>query len=414
MNVTLTMAWRNLWRNGRRTWLTIAAMIFTNVLLVFLISLQLGMYDTMIENSLRAFSGQMQVQREGYLDEPRMRETIAGSSAITAMLREQLGIESITQRAQGFALASSQERSFGIQLIGVEPAYEPLVSSLPGLLGEGRWLSDSNAEEIVLGRVLARNLQVQLGDEITLLGSGADGSFAAGLATVVGILDTGLPDADRSIAQLPLGTFQSIFSMPDQAHALVFEFPDLNQVPARKSQVETLLSKKQLLAQFQLAVHDWDALQPGLRQAIMSDMVSAWFMYGILIIVVSLSVMNTQLMSVLERTREFGIMLALGIKPGRLGRLVLLETLIMSLLGMFIGIFIGYLLVAWFAHTGFTFAGMAEAAAKYNMDEYMYPQASLLSLFWGPGTVFIGGMLAAIYPALKLQRMHPIEAMRAV
>ena len=380
MNVTLTMAWRNLWRNARRTWLTMAAMIFTNVLLVFLISLQLGMYDTMIENSLRAFSGHMQVQREGYLDEPRMRETVAGSSAITIMLRQQLGIESIAQR------------------------------------GQGRWLSGSNAEEIVLGRVLARNLQVQVGDEITLLGSGADGSFAAGLATVVGILDTGVPDADRSIAQLPLGTFQSVFSMPEQAHALVFEFSDVSEVPARRAQVEALLlSNTQLPKQKKaLAVHDWDALQPGLRQAIMSDMVSAWFMYGILIIVVSLSVMNTQLMSVLERTREFGIMLALGIKPGRLGRLVLLETLIMSLLGMFIGIFVGYLLVAWFAHTGFTFAGMAEAAAKYNMDEYMYPQASLLSLFWGPGTVFIGGMLAAIYPALKLQRMHPIEAMRAV
>jgi putative ABC transport system permease protein len=408
VNVTLVMAWRNLWRNTRRTWLTMAAMIFTNVLLVFLISLQLGMYDNMIENSLRAFSGHMQVQRVGYLDDPRMRETIADASATTTMLRQQLGIESIAQRAQGFALASSDERSFGIQLLGVEPAYEPLVSSLPGLLGEGRWLSESDAEEIVLGRVLARNLQVQLGDEITLLGSGADGSFAAGLATVVGILDTGVPDADRSIAQLPLGYFQSVFTMPGQAHSLVFEFPELAQVPERKAQLQALLAQRS-----QLVVHDWDALQPGLRQAIMSDMVSAWFMYGILIIVVSLSVMNTQLMSVLERTREFGIMLALGIKPGRLGRLVLLETLIMSLMGMLIGIFIGYLLVAWFAHTGFTFAGMAEAAAKYNMDEYMYPEASLLSLLWGPGTVFIGGMAAAIYPALKLQRMHPIEAMRA-
>lgn len=409
MNVTLTMAWRNLWRNARRTWLTMAAMIFTNVLLVFLISLQLGMYDTMIENSLRAFSGHMQVQRQGYLDDPRMRDTIDNAADTAAMLRQQLGINSIAQRAQGFALASSDDRSFGIQLIGVEPEYEPLVSSLPGLLGEGEWFSGPAAEEIVLGRVLARNLQVTIGDEITLLGSGADGSFAAGLATVVGILDTGVPDADRSIAQLPLSYFQLVFSMPDQAHALVFEFAELGEVAQRKLQVESLLA-----GTAQWVVHDWDALQPGLRQAVTSDMVSAWFMYGILIIVVSLSVMNTQLMSVLERTREFGTMLALGIKPGRLGRLVLLETLIMSLLGLSIGIFFGYLLVAWFAHTGFTFAGMAEAAAKYNMDEYMYPQASLLSLFWGPGTVFIGGMLAAIYPALKLQRMQPIEAMRAV
>ena len=332
MNVTLHMAWRNLWRHRRRTWLTVGAMIFTNLLLIFLISLQLGSYDMMIENSLRAVSGHLQVQRQGYHEDPRMRDTLAGVGALTEQLRAALGVQAVAARAQGFALASSEDRSFGIQILGVDPEYEPRVSSLPGLVKNGRWFSAADADEIVLGSVLARNLKVGVGGEVTFLGSGQDGSFAAGLVRVVGLLDSGIPDLDRMVAQMPLRTFQSVFSMPDQAHMLVVELSGLEQVPGALTVAQQLIA-----ARPELVALDWDALQPGLRQAIRSDMASAWFMYAVLIVLVSFSVLNTQLMSVLERTREFGTMLALGIKPGRLGRLVMLETLVMSLLGLGIG-----------------------------------------------------------------------------
>jgi len=166
--------------------------------------------------------------------------------------------------------------------------------------------------------------------------------------------------------------------------------------------------------QNELAVRDWDALQPGLRQAIASDMASAWFMYAVLIVLVAFSVLNTQLMSVLERTREFGVMLALGMSPGKLARLVGIETLLMSLLGLVLGILVGAALAGYLSVVGFYYPGMEEMAARFNLPDRMYPEVSVLSLLWGPVIVFVFALLAAVYPALRLYRLLPVAAMRAV
>jgi len=161
-------------------------------------------------------------------------------------------------------------------------------------------------------------------------------------------------------------------------------------------------------------VHDWDALQPGLQQAIKADMSSAFFMYGILVILVAFSVLNTQLMSVLERTHEFGIVMALGLTPARLGRLVVLETAIMGMLGLLLGALLGGLVTYWFSVNGFSYPGMDELATKFNLPARFFPQVSPLSLLTGPVVVFIFTLLAAVYPALRLHKLHPVEAMRAV
>ena len=193
MNITLRLAWRNLWRHPRRTWLTIGAMVFSNALLVFMISIQFGMYELMINNTLQTFTGHLQVQAPGYKDELKMRQVVPGAAALAQRLRDETGLESISVRSGAFALLSSEDRSYGVQVFGVDPRYEAGVSTLPGLVREGRYPVDPDAQEIVIGTVLARNLRVEPGDELTLLGSGRDGSFAAAVATVAGIFDTGVP-----------------------------------------------------------------------------------------------------------------------------------------------------------------------------------------------------------------------------
>ena len=409
MSVTWLLAWRNLWRHSRRTWLTVGAMVFCNVLLVFLISLQLGSYQMMIDGSLSAFTGHIQIQREDYLDEQRIRQSVPAVAGLAAQARTMLGVETVAARGEAFALASSEERSFGMLLTGVQPQYEPGVSTFPGMLREGRYLRGNDAQEIVVGSVLAQNLKVGLGDELTFLGSGRDGSFAAAVAVVVGIVDSGIEDLDRSVAQVPLGWFQQVFAMGDHGHSVVIRVPGLDAVDAAVAELGALLPAGQ-----HLVVLDWDALQPGLRQAITSDMASAWLMYAVLIVLVAFSVLNTQLMSVLERTREFGVMLALGMSPSRLARLVAMETLLMACLGLALGVLVGALLTVYLSHAGFTYPGMEEMAARFNMSARMYPQVSALSLLWGPLIVFLGALLAAVYPAMRLFRLAPVAAMRAV
>ncbi len=409
MNLVLRLAWRNLWRQPRRTWLTTGAMVFSNVLLVFMISLQFGMYRLMIENSLQAFTGHMQVQAQGYNDDKKMRQTVPDIVALASDLRTDLGSDEVAARATAFALASSDDRSYGIAVFGVEPTFEPRVSSIPGLVRDGRYLDDNDAAEIVIGQVLARNLRVEVGDELTLLGSGKDGSFAAVVADVVGIFDSGVAELDRTIAEMPLGLFQDVFYMRGSGHQVVVNAPRLGQVAELRQRVAGLLPAEQ-----DLVVQDWDALLPGLKQAIQADISSAVFMYGVLVILVAFSVLNTQLMSVLERTHEFGIVLALGLKPGRLGRLVMLETAMMGTIGLLLGVLIGGAITVWLGVQGFSIPGMDEMGAKFNLPSRLHPEVTIASLLSGPAVVFLFSLLASVYPALRLRRLHPVEAMRAV
>ena len=407
MGITPRLAWRNLWRHPRRTVLTLGAMVFSNVLLVFMISLQFGMYGLMIENTLKVYTGSLQVQAPGYKDEGKMRQTVPDVVPLAETLREGLGLESVSARGVAFALASSDERSYGMQVLGVDPRHEPLVSSVPGLVSEGRYLRGDDAESIVIGRVLARNLKVGLGDEITLLGSGLDGSFAAAVANIVGIFDSNVAEFDRSIAYLALPFFQETFYMNGAGHQIVVA-ADLPQVDALVAQAEQLLP-----AGSGLVVHDWNDLQPGLRQAIQADIGSAFFMYAVLVILVAFSVLYTQLMSVLERTREFGIVMALGVSPGRMGRLVVFESAIMASIGLAAGAFAGALFTYWFTVNGFSYPGMAEMAEQFNLPAKVFPQVTPLSLVIGPAAVFVFSLAATIYPALRLHWLQPVEAMRA-
>jgi len=407
MSITLRLAWRNLWRQPRRTWLTTGAMVFSNVLLVFMISLQFGMYGLMIDNTLQVFSGHMQVQAPGYNDDQKMRQVVPNVQPLAARLRSEFASDMIAARGWAFALASSEERSYGIGIYGVEPGFEPNVSNIPGLVEEGHYLDDPSGYDIVIGSVLARNLRVGVGDEITVLGSGLDGSFAAAVLQVAGIFKSGVKDIDRNIAEIPLAAFQEIFYMDGAGHQVVIMAPSLSEAPLLQSRVEAAVA-----GDGDLVVLDWDALQPGLKQAIQADMSSAFFMYGILVILVAFSVLNTQLMSVLERTHEFGVVMALGMKPGRLGRLVILETAMMGMLGLVLGAIAGAAFTTWLGIRGYTVPGMEEMAAQFNLPGRIYPHATVLSTLLGPLVVFLFCVLASVYPAWRLRKLHPVEAMR--
>jgi ABC-type lipoprotein release transport system permease subunit len=383
-------------------------MVFANIILVFLISLQVGMYGMMIDNSLRAQTGHLQVQAPGYIDDHKIRQVVPDVIELAAELRSGLGTTEVAGRASAFVLASSADRTYGLQITGVEPEFETQVSSLPGLVKEGRFLEDMSAGEIVIGSVLARNLRVGVGDELTFLGSGLDGSFAAAVVTVVGIFDSGVSDVDRGFAEVPLGFFQETFSMGAAGHAVVIMAPGLLQVGSVQSRAAALLPEGE-----GLVIHDWDALLPGLKQAIQADMAGGWFMYAVLVVLVAFSVLNTQLMSVLERTKEFGIVMSLGVTPRRLGRMVMLETTLMGTLGMFLGVLLGGVLVLWLNQTGFSYPGLEDMAGKFNLPGRIYPQVSAIGLLLGPLVVLASSIAASIYPAIRLRWLEPVAAMRA-
>lgn len=411
MGIVFRLAWRNLWRNRRRTWLTAGAIAFSTILLVLWVPIQFGAYEIMIDASLRVFPGHAQIQRPGYQDKPKIRNAIDDAEALARSLRSSNLYTGVATRAQGFALLSSSTRSYGAQVVGVEPKYEGDTSSIPGLVKRGRYLSGIDAQEIVIGAALARNLKIKIGDEVTMLGGGKDGSVAAAILPVVGIFESGSNEIDRFFSEIPLHTFQSVFSMGHSAHIISVVAKTIEEQPQLLASL-----RKAVKGRDNLVVLGWEQLVPGLKEGIQVDKVSGFIFYGILIAVVIFSILNTFLMSVLERTREFGLMLALGSRPKRIAGLMMLESALLTFLGLIIGVSIGSALVYWVHVVGFSYPGLEDLAKQYNMPglSRIYPQLNAFNFMLGPVTIFAATNIAAWIPILRIRKLEPVEAMRTI
>jgi ABC-type lipoprotein release transport system permease subunit len=405
----ITMALRNIWRNPRRTALTLGAIAFACLVLVFMLSFQFGCYEAMINTSVKISTGHLQVQAEGYLKDREIHQAIASPSELARILDSTPGIEAWTIRSNAFALVSSARRTTGVLISAIDPEKEKRVSTMAALVRKGTFLDKNKPYGTLLGERLARNLGVTTGDELTLLGQGKDGSVAASVMTVQGIFESGVEDMDRNVLLMNLADFNDVFTMDGAAHLAVITVSSLKMV----STVKKNLSKR-LNAIDHLRVYDWMEILPGLLQSIQMDLVSGSIMYLILVIVVAFSIFNTFLMSIFERTREFGVMMAFGTTPGRLMRLVMLESAAITVFGIVLGMILGSLVTLYYQSHGIYIEGTADILRQYGIPERLYPRLSLLTLMAGPALVFVITFVSSVIPALRIRRMKPVEAMSHV
>ncbi len=412
MSMDFRMAWRNIWRNPRRSILTISAIAFASLLLVFMLSWQFGSYETMIDSAVRIQTGHVQVQAKGYKDRRSIRLVVPNPDAVASVLDKTPGLAAYTFRTNAFSLVSSKERTYGAMVIGIDPKREARVSTLEGLIRQGSYLSENDTGQALVGKLLAKNLQVTLGDELVVLGQGRDGSIAATVVNVRGIFGSGQDEFDRSSIHIPLKDFQDVYGMRGSVHQVVALGNSLEDVPRIKKALSDAISSPD--DKGNLVTLDWMELMPGLVQAIQTDLLSGFIFYIILIVVVAFSILNTFLMAIFERKREFGVLMAMGTTPGRLTKLLLFESSIMTLLGIVTGIIAGCLVTWYFQVHGIVISGASELLRQFGLPERMYPQLSVLSVAIGPAAVLAITLLAALYPALKVRRLRPVEAMMSV
>jgi putative ABC transport system permease protein len=389
-----------------------AAIAFATLLLIFMLSWQFGSYDTMINAAVKVHTGHVQVQAKGYNEQRDMRLVVPDPVAISRILDQTPSVAAHTVRATAFSLASSSKRTYGVAVMGIDPATEAQVTTVKQLIRQGSYLADNDTNQALVGNLLAENLRVGPGDELILLGQGLDGSIAATAVRVKGTFSYGQDEFDRSFIYIPISYFQAVYSMGRAAHEVVVVATSLGAVPRIKRAVATAIEK--IDTKKKLVVLDWMELMPGLIQSIKMDLISGFIFYVILIIVVAFSILNTFLMVIFERTREFGVFMAMGTTPGRLTRLLLLESAALTLLGTVTGIIAGSLITWYFQVHGIVFSGSSEMLRQYGLPERMYPQLSTLSIAIGAGLVLVITLVAALYPALKVRRLRPVEAMRAV
>ncbi len=403
----LQLAWRNLWRQKMRTVLTLLSMALASMILVFMLSFQFGVYDTMKGNALKMMDGFAQFQPDGYADDPSIEKVIEHPDTLEQAALKLDGVNAAAPRATGFVILANGDRSYGAAVVGVDPAKEAEVSSLSGTVRDGRYLKPGDTDSVVIGAILARNLKLKLGDKLTLIGSGRDGSVAADSLTVVGLFDTGMPDIDRQIAEMPLKRFDDTFAMQGAVNTIALVGPTLSATDAVLPELSTIAKDNGAV------VRDWGQLEPALKQGITLDFSTGILFYVSLVVVVIFIILNTLLMSVLERTREFGMLLAVGMKPRQAGGMVWIELILLALIGNALGILIGGGLAFYFQQTGIVFSGMEGLLAQFGLSDKLYPTLSMLSATAGPLAVIVSVTLAGIIPFRHILKLNPIDAVGA-
>jgi ABC-type lipoprotein release transport system permease subunit len=401
VGLTWVLAWRNLWRNPRRTWLTAGGIAFASMLVTMAMAMQAGSYGAIIGTATSFYLGQAQINHKDYEQEEKLEQTVPGATVLIRELRR--GGIRVAPRAQAFALASVGERSFGAAVVGVDFAAEQRVVSFFERVESGALpVAD---DEVLVGETMARNLGAGIGDELVLLGTAKEGGIGALSLRISGLYRSGRIELDRLLVFTHLPTVQNAFALGDEVHALVLRFDHLETAAEDISDLQPLLPESSI-------IRSWQELMPEVVQGIELDRVGGLLFYGAILILVTFSVVNTFIMIVFERTREFGMLLALGTKPGIIMRQVQAEALMMWGVGVAIGLIVSNVVVGLAAAYGIPLGDMEEMGQQFYMPTRLYPAISVASLALAPLVLLVGTQLAAALVTLRIRRLRPVAALR--
>ncbi len=335
MWTAMIMGLRNLRRRLSRTLLTIAALVFGAFMLVALTGLNEGTYADMTRLATNTWNGQLQILHADYHESPSLFEAIEDPQPILDQLADDPDVLHATARVEAAGLLSVGKRTAAGSLTGVMPEREPEVASLTRSVIRGTFLGatkDPEALPIVLGDGLARRLDVELGGEVVYIGQAADGSTAAELYELVGILDSGVDDLDASMALIRLEDAQELLVLGDKVHRIVAKTTSTDDVGEVAARVEV---------EAPVVARTWEELMPEVATGIEQDRAGGSVLLIIIMLMVMLGTVNTLMMSVFERTKEFGVMRALGTTGRELAGQIVAEALYLGLIGAVPGIILG-------------------------------------------------------------------------
>ena len=414
----LRLALRNLRRQGRRSLLTASAMIIGGALMIFSLSLGDGTHEDWINSGVRTGSGHVAVQAPEYRLSRKIEDRLDPGSLETALAAlkrpgiEEHVVEVVPKLTTG-GLASSPSGARPVEIVGVDPVAEGSFSTLDEKVVEGRYLEPNDRLAAYVGARLVEGLDLKVGARLVLTAQDADGEIAGQLVRVVGVFRTGIPEVDQALVQIPLQTARS-WLRADGAVTTVAVLVDRSRaVPSVTRRLRTELADQ--IGAGDLTVLTWRQAMPELDAAVKVDDLGNYLFQGIMFGIIALAIVNTVLMSVLYRHREFGVLQALGFTPGQTGTMVLTEGVILTVLSGLLGISLG-LFVTWFFwrdgldisftwQEDWTFSGVV-------LDPVIVPMFRAARVAQGLLFIFFVGALASLYPAYRATRIDVAEAMK--
>lgn len=399
----LKMAWRNMWRNKRRTFITMGAILFSVVLAVIMSSFQKGTWDQIIGSVIEQYSGYGQIHKKGYWDEQILNNAMPLISKDSIQPTPK-NLKNLIPRLEAFALGSYKNSSQGAQVVGVDPALEDSLTGLSKKLVRGEYLK-KDEPGILLSEGYARIMGMDVGDTLILLGQGYHGITAVGLYNVVGIVNFGSPELNNRITFLPLKEAQYTFGMPGLVTSMVFQFESHYDFEKTISEIRSNIDTSRY------EVMNWKEMNPSLVQAVQADTGGMVIMLAIIYIVIAFGIFSTVLMMTAERVKEFGILLSIGMKRWRMQLMMFYETMLLAIIGILAGLVAALPVMSYFGQHPIQLSGeMAKMYEDYGFEAVVAFSTNPQIFINQAMIIMVVVILIFIYPWNQLRKLDPVTS----
>ena len=402
----LQLGWRNIWRNPRRTVVILTAVVIGVWCMITLGALMRGMIDQMVRNGIATLTGHIQVHSRGYRNDPVIENSIVDPQSLEHALRELLPAGARwSSRVRVNAVASNARHSDGVVLVGIDPAAEASVSFIGDAIAQGRYLKAEDKNGIIIGNALADEFETRLGHKLVVMSQGSDREIASRAFRIIGTYRAELEATEKKFVFVTVGATQQMLKLKKGISEVSILLPDHQKAD------EVAAALQDTLPSEDYEVNTWKDLLPLLTAylAISENFLYLWFL--VVFVAMGFGVVNTTLMAVFERMREFGLLKALGMKPRWIVKEVLTESCLLLILGMAMGNIFGLLTSLAFSGGGIDLSALAAGMEYFGAPRIIYPVISGKDLVMANAVVFVLGLLVSCYPALKAARFTPVEAL---
>ena len=403
----IKLAWRNIWRNKRRTIITASSLMFAIIFGIIMRSMQLGTYDSMIDSAVRQYSGFIQVQDTSYWKEKTIDDLMLDSLQLRQEIEKLDGVVNVLPRLESFALISSGNKTKGAMLQGIDPLLDDQMTHISDKVVKGRFLTRED-DGILVSQRLAAFLNINVNDTIVLISQGYHGVTAADVFPVRGIVKIPNPKLDKSLLITTLSKAQDFYGAQGMLTSMVVNIEAKNRIDEVLPQVKAIVGNSNLIAL------GWTEMNKELKQQIEADNGSGQVMLAILYIVVFFGIFGTIIMMTAERQKEFGVMVALGMQKWYLSIIVFVETLFLGFVGVILGAVVSLGIVAYYYDSPIQITGdMADIYEQFGIEPILAFSNDFTIFLNQFLIVFLLLLIAVIYPLIKILTFKIITALRA-
>ncbi len=402
----LQLAWRNIWRNKRRTAIILTAVVIGIWSMILLGSLMRGMAVGMIKNGIATLTGHIQIHHKGYRNDPAIENSIADPRVVEDLLKKALPPDSLwSPRVRVSAVASNARHSSGVTLVGIDPASEARISFIGTAISQGRYLNPDDKNGILVGEALLEKFDTRPGRKLVLMSQDTNRDIASRAFRIVGTFKAEMEATEKQYVFVTRRSSQKMLKLQDAISEIAILLPGKPDNPGVYNALKTALPSRQF------EVHTWRELLP-FQMAYLKILDGfMWIWYLVVFVAMGFGIVNTTLMAVFERMREFGLLKALGMKPWWILREVLTESFFLLVTGLAVGNALGFLCIYVLSGSGIDLSALAAGAEYAGMTRIIYPAIELKDVLMSNMIVLFLGILVSAYPAVKAARFRPVEAL---